>query len=227
MNWLLDWFSQIWNFLVGLKNSIAGWFTQTQTKIAAVQTAVDALAKSSETNFQACLDRQRETQELITETAISDRMILLDLVATASAIHDFLTTGPPAQNKLIFSIQIEGNTLQGVTQMTLKPGKKYRASVKTQPERSRVDGALSWVSSDESVLTATPEGDGKTAIVETLADGVATLTVSGDADLSEGTRTIEVTVGVIVGLEAESARLLDRRFRDLFEVHRQAKDSPC
>lgn len=197
MNWLLDWFSQIWTFLVGLKNSVSGWFSQTWTRILGVQTAVDALRALVEQRFD-------QIEERIARQGAKDRAQMLVIEYGVHHIRELLITPPAPQRSLLFSIQIEGNTLQGVTQMTLQPGKRYRASVTTQPAGSRVDGALSWASSDDTVLTVTPEGDGRTAVIETLADGVATIEVSGDADLGEGVRPISATVGVIVGLEAES-----------------------
>ena len=52
-----------------------------------------------------------------------------------------------------------------------------------------VDGAISVASSDPNVLQATPQADG-TFLVEVVGIGLATLTVSGDADLGDGVRPI-------------------------------------
>lgn len=52
-----------------------------------------------------------------------------------------------------------------------------------------VDGAISVESSDPNVLTVTPQDDG-TFLVEVTGVGLANLTVSGDADLGDGVRTI-------------------------------------
>ncbi len=52
-----------------------------------------------------------------------------------------------------------------------------------------LDGAISVVSSDPNVLTVTPQDNG-TFLVEVTGVGLATLTVSGDADLGDGVRTI-------------------------------------
>jgi hypothetical protein len=52
-----------------------------------------------------------------------------------------------------------------------------------------VDGAISIVSSDPSVLLVTPQADGA-FLVEVTGVGLANLTASGDADLGDGIRTI-------------------------------------
>ena len=52
-----------------------------------------------------------------------------------------------------------------------------------------IDGAISVVSSDPNVLLVTPLGDGKFH-VDVVGIGYATLTVSGDADLGDGIKTL-------------------------------------
>ncbi|NOV29181.1 hypothetical protein [Methylomonas sp. ZR1] len=52
-----------------------------------------------------------------------------------------------------------------------------------------IDGAISIVSSDPNVLLVTPVGDGQ-FLVKVVGKGLATLTVSGDADLGDGIRSI-------------------------------------
>ena len=52
-----------------------------------------------------------------------------------------------------------------------------------------LDGAISVVSSDPNVLQVTPQADG-TFLVEVIGVGLANLTVSGDADLGDGVRTV-------------------------------------
>lgn len=49
-----------------------------------------------------------------------------------------------------------------------------------------VDGAPVWASSDETVLTVLPAADGMSAAVNTVAVGIARITVSADADLGAG-----------------------------------------
>ncbi len=52
-----------------------------------------------------------------------------------------------------------------------------------------IDGAIAVVSSDPSVLQVTPLGEGKFH-VDVVGVGYATLTVSGDADLGDGIKTL-------------------------------------
>ncbi len=51
---------------------------------------------------------------------------------------------------------------------------------------AKVDGVPVWASSDETVLTAVAAADGMSAVVETVAAGVARISVSADADLGAG-----------------------------------------
>lgn len=53
-----------------------------------------------------------------------------------------------------------------------------------------VDGAPVWASSDATVLTVTPAADGMSALVSTVAAGVARISVTADADLGAGVATI-------------------------------------
>jgi hypothetical protein len=53
-----------------------------------------------------------------------------------------------------------------------------------------VDGVPAWASSDETVLTVTPAADGMSAVVDTVAPGVARITVTADADLGSGVQAI-------------------------------------
>ena len=65
-----------------------------------------------------------------------------------------------------------------------------------------VDGAPVWASSDATVLTVVSSADGMSAVVDTVAAGVARISVTADADLGAGVVTItgvsedvNVTVG--------------------------------
>lgn len=53
-----------------------------------------------------------------------------------------------------------------------------------------VDGVPVWASSDETVLTVVASADGMSAAVDTVAPGVARITVSADADLGAGVTPI-------------------------------------
>lgn len=53
-----------------------------------------------------------------------------------------------------------------------------------------VDGAPVWATSDATVLTVTAAADGMSALVSTVAAGVARVSVTADADLGAGVSTI-------------------------------------
>lgn len=53
-----------------------------------------------------------------------------------------------------------------------------------------VDGVPVWASSDETVLSVVPAADGMSAVVDTVAPGTARVSVTADADLGAGTKTI-------------------------------------
>lgn len=72
----------------------------------------------------------------------------------------------------------------------------------TPPRQAKVDGVPVWASSDETVLTVAAAADGMSAVIDTVAAGIARITVTADADLGAGTTTvtgvsedINVTVG--------------------------------
>jgi hypothetical protein len=65
-----------------------------------------------------------------------------------------------------------------------------------------VDGVPLWASSDETIIMVTPSGDGMSAVIDTVANGTARVTVTADADLGAGTvsltgvsEDIVVTIG--------------------------------
>lgn len=197
---MLEWLRQIWDRVLGVQAAVASLRQHMDARFDAVDAGLIHVEQAAGIPavrllaIEGLLKASLLHSEVI-QSEVLDNRVLID------EIKDLIAG--PARAHLVFSIEVEGNTLRGVTHMTLKPGKRYRASVTLDPPGSRLDGALSWESSDPGVLTATPEGDGMTAEITTPADGVATLTVSGDADLGEGVRPIETVIGVIVGLEAE------------------------
>lgn len=63
-----------------------------------------------------------------------------------------------------------------------------------------IDGAPDWRSSNSEVVTVTPSADGLSAdVVTTGALGTATVSVSADADLGEGTKQISGSIDIEVG----------------------------
>lgn len=80
---------------------------------------------------------------------------------------------------------------------------------------AKVDGVPSWSSSDEAVVTVTPEADGMSATIVSLgATGTAQVSVSADADLGEGVRTLtgSAMIDVIAGEAFAFALLLSEDF---------------
>lgn len=70
-----------------------------------------------------------------------------------------------------------------------------------------VDGAPVWQSSDPTVVLVTPEADGLSATVSAVGPvGVATVTVTADADVGEGVKTI--SDGFNVSVEGGEASTL-------------------
>jgi hypothetical protein len=72
-----------------------------------------------------------------------------------------------------------------------------------------VDGAPTWSTSDDTILTVTAAADGMSALVVTTGTlGNAQVSVQADADLGTGVRTISGTLDVEVhAAEAVAANL--------------------
>lgn len=88
---------------------------------------------------------------------------------------------------------VELTVLQKMTGLTIS------SPVDRKGNPAPIDGPPAWSSSDESVATVVASGDGMFAdIIATGVPGVAVVTVSGDADLGEGTTTIETPINVSV-----------------------------
>jgi len=69
-------------------------------------------------------------------------------------------------------------------------------------------GTAKWVSSDEAVLTVTPDADGMTATGEAIGQGVATVTATADASLEPGLTT-EITAVTNIGVQDAEAMSLE------------------
>lgn len=65
-------------------------------------------------------------------------------------------------------------------------------------------GVPSWISSDDGVVTVTPSGDGVTAVVSSVAAGVATVTVAVDGLTTTDEVTVVVSPGVQLVLTASA-----------------------
>ena len=101
---------------------------------------------------------------------------------------------------------------------TLAAGRAKPISLVINDKRgnpARVDGMPVWSSSDESVVTVTPGDDGMSATILSLgATGTAQVSVSADADLGEGVRTMtgSALIDVIAGEAFAFALMLGEDF---------------
>ncbi|OQW74845.1 MAG: hypothetical protein BVN35_09530 [Proteobacteria bacterium ST_bin11] len=96
-------------------------------------------------------------------------------IALRAVFADYIITLEPNQMKRISSL---------VTQFIVTA-----LALTSAGASAAIDGAISIVSSDPNVLLVTPVGNGQ-FLVKVVGKGLATLTVSGDADLGDGIRTI-------------------------------------
>lgn len=68
---------------------------------------------------------------------------------------------------------------------------------------ARIDGPATFLSSDETILTVTPNGDLAALVTATGKLGTAQLSVAADGDLGEGVRPLRGTLDIeIVAGEA-------------------------
>jgi hypothetical protein len=66
---------------------------------------------------------------------------------------------------------------------------------------AKVDGIPTWATSDATIITVAPTADGMGASISTVAPGTARVTVSADADLGVGVKTLTgVSDDIIVTL---------------------------
>lgn len=64
------------------------------------------------------------------------------------------------------------------------------AITNSRGDPAQVDGIPVWASSDETVLTVNVATDGMSAVVDTVGPGVARISVTADADMGAGTKTV-------------------------------------
>ena len=72
------------------------------------------------------------------------------------------------------------------------------AAVDARGNPATLDGPPTWVVSDPALLALTVEADGSARVAAVGPTGNAQLTVSADADLGEGTRTLSGLLDVTV-----------------------------
>lgn len=102
---------------------------------------------------------------------------------------------------------VEGENL--MARLTTEEKRKVRVVPRTPAgHEAKIDGDVAFESSDESIARIEPV-DNESAYVIAVGEGVAQITAQFDADLGEGTRTIELTGAVeVVGAEATTGELV-------------------
>jgi hypothetical protein len=110
-------------------------------------------------------------------------------------IIELLEPGPAV--KLVFTSVLEGKITEGVTHMDLRDDQKTTLSISPVDAKGKpaaIDGAPTWASSDETVISLEVAGDGMTAVANGVAPGTARVVVTADADLGSGTTPITGTL---------------------------------
>jgi hypothetical protein len=168
-------------------------------------TGVDARLGQMEGRFNSLEQGHSQIMDAIAAhggaTGIVERLdrqeaLLKDILA--------VLTLPPAA-KVIFTIRLGGNITEGATKVKIKDNQEFDVAVAFQDSvgnPATVEGAPTWTSDNETVLTLTPSADGLSAVVSAAGPvGTAQISVSADADLGAGTTTITgvLDVEVIAG----------------------------
>lgn len=81
--------------------------------------------------------------------------------------------------------------------MDLRDDQKTTLSISPVDAKGKpaaIDGAPTWASSDETVISLEVAGDGMTAVANGVAPGTARVVVTADADLGSGTTPITGTL---------------------------------
>lgn len=110
-------------------------------------------------------------------------------------IKDILTPGPAV--KITFTAELDGIIQTGVERMTLRDDQQVGLTIAITDKKgnpAQVDGAPTWASSDETVVTVTAAADGMSANVVAVAPGSARVVVTADADLGAGVTPLTGTL---------------------------------
>ena len=108
--------------------------------------------------------------------------------AQLALIIDTLIPGPAV--KLVFTAHLDDGTTQNeVTKMDLRDDQKVLLTIQPVDAKGKpalVDGAPTWASSDETVVTLEVATDGMSAVASGVTPGAARVVVTADADLGSG-----------------------------------------
>lgn len=117
--------------------------------------------------------------------------LLLDgeaaIQAQLALIIDTLIPGPAV--KLVFTAHLDDGTSTEVTKMELRDDQQVLLTIQPVDAKGKpavVDGAPTWASSDETVVTLVPSADGMSAMASGVSPGTGRVVVTADADLGSG-----------------------------------------
>lgn len=114
-----------------------------------------------------------------------------------------ITIAQDSEYRLAIRATIGRNIVEGTLPMaiTITATQFFTVSVSAVDARGNpapLDGLPSWASSDAALLTVDPNPDGTARVAAVGALGNAQVTVSADADLGEGVRTLTGLLDVTV-----------------------------
>lgn len=124
---------------------------------------------------------------------------LIDQGKTLNHILNLLLL--PAADHFVFSVTVDGHTTEGATNVTLTDSQNAVLTIAPVDKKgapATLDGVPVWASSDETIATVEADASGLTATLTAVRPGSCSVTVTGDADLGEGTTPIVGTLGVSV-----------------------------
>lgn len=111
-----------------------------------------------------------------------------------------------ANYRLVVKAELGRNIVEGQLPMaiTITASQFFTVSVTAVDARGNpatLDGVPTWASSDEAILTITANPDGSARVAAVGQPGNAQVTVSADADLGEGVRTLSglLDVSIVAG----------------------------
>lgn len=115
-------------------------------------------------------------------------------------ILELLQPGPAV--KLLFIAELDGKITIGVTSMNLRDDQNLPVSIQPVDKKGNaapVDGVPAWLSSNTELVTVTASDDGLSATVSPVGPlGMATISVTADADLGAGVTEIAGSLDVTV-----------------------------
>lgn len=149
---------------------------------------------------QSVLIRQQADRLQLLEDDLIDQGKTLDQILNLLLL--------PAADHFVFSVTVEGQpTVEGATTMKLTDSQNAVLTIAPVDKKgapATLDGVPVWASSDETIATVAADPGGLTATLTAVRPGTCGVTVTGDADLGEGTTPIvgsldvEVTPGQAV-----------------------------